>query len=79
MKKKEWIKKLKPFWKEYRKLQAKHNKALIALEQKMKKAVGDEDIEFAYVDGECFGIGFGVFNPKNTKIGVFHEGELEKD
>jgi hypothetical protein len=45
----------------------------------MKKAVGDEDIEFAYVDGECFGIGFGVFNPKNTKIGVFHEGELEKD
>ena len=77
--KKELLLKLKPFWKEFKKLQSKHNKELMKLEAKMKKEIGDEDIEFAYVEGECFGIGFGQFSPKNETIGVFHDRELEDE
>ena len=76
--KKELVSKLKPFWAEFRELQSRHNKEVMELEAKMKKEIGDEDIEFACVEGDYFGIGFGQFSPKNETIGVFHDTELEE-
>jgi len=73
----DWIKQLKPFWKEFRKLQTEFNKTVMSLELKMKNEIGDSDIEFAFADGECFGIGFGSFNEKNKTIGLFHDTYLE--
>jgi len=75
--KKDLLPKLKPFWAELRKLQSKHNRAVMKLEAKMKKEIGDEDIEFACWEGDYFGIGFGWLNPKNDTIGLFHDTELE--
>jgi uncharacterized protein YgfB (UPF0149 family) len=77
MNKKQWIAKLKPFWKEFRSLESTHNKKVMKLEKQMRKALKDDDLEFAFCDGEAFGIGFGMFNEKNETIGIFHDSDLD--
>jgi len=51
------IKKLKVFWKKLRKIEDEFNSDVNILEDLMQKAVGIEDLEFFYIDGDYCGIG----------------------
>lgn len=59
--KKEWIKKLKPFWEARKILHDEFRKKEMILEDKMKREL-KEDLEFFYSDGEAVGIGHIDFN-----------------
>jgi hypothetical protein len=59
-------KKLKPFWKAYRKLESEHFKKVRALEDKMNKKIkAKTKLEFFYVDGECVGVGAENYSDRN--------------
>lgn len=52
------IKKLKPFWKKYQKLESNLRGDMEKLEQKMTKDINlGINLEFFHVDGQCAGIG----------------------
>ena len=71
MNKKQWIKKLKPYWNEYLKIENTFNEQVEALEKRMREKTKDEDIEFAYnkMGGIelFFGIGFGRLSEPKRK------------
>lgn len=74
--KRELIKKLKPFWREYWKISSDFNNKRNELEKKMNKKVNlDIDLEFFYCDGECCGIGAGNFSDRE-KFPLIHDTEL---
>jgi hypothetical protein len=51
------IKKLKPYWKELKKLEDGFLTKVIELEEKMQKEVGINDLEFFHTDDGYIGIG----------------------
>ena len=57
MKRRELIKKLKPYWKEIEEAQGKFWIEIDNIEKKMQKKLGIEDLEIFCVDGEPVGIG----------------------
>jgi len=58
--KQKWIKKLKPYWKEYEEIANVFSKKTRELEEKMNKELKTEiELEFFYCDGSCVGIGAG--------------------
>jgi len=69
---KQLLKKLKSYWKEFKKIQDKFYKEQYELEKKAQKETGI-GIEFFKVDGECVGIG----NYERT-MKLIHSYELEK-
>ncbi len=73
--KKELIKKLKPYWKEYQELDVLHRTLVYELEKKMEKGTGIKGIEFIYCDNECVGIG----NEERTMELIHGYGELEHE
>ncbi|MFH0836701.1 MAG: hypothetical protein V1870_01085 [Candidatus Aenigmatarchaeota archaeon] len=74
--KKEWIKKLKPFWKRREKIASELFRKEHAIQQEMCKKLG-EDLEFFYCDGECVGIGHTDFRKRN-KFPLFNDSELNR-
>lgn len=71
MNKKQWIKKLKPYWKAYAKIEDEFHLKVKTLNEKMRKDLKNEDVEFAYnkMGGGLdlyFGIGFGRRERKNV-------------
>ena len=76
MKKKELIKKLKPYWKEHLRLRKEFYKKEEKLEKEMNKnpKLGVE-LEFFYCDGECAGIGAANY-PDRKKFPLIHDTEL---
>jgi hypothetical protein len=54
---KKLINKLRPFYKEYKKISDRYYKKLYALENKMSKIIGIPEIEFFFCDNELAGIG----------------------
>ena len=72
---KELIKKLKPYWKEYQKLDNLHRNLVYELEKKMEKETGIKGIEFFFCDNECAGIG----NAERTMELIHGHGELEDE
>ena len=81
MERKEWIKKLKPYWSEYIKLDNEFFKKVSELEERMRKETNEKNIEFAYAKFGgglelYFGIGFSK-DGKTREPSLIHEGELE--
>lgn len=67
MKKRELIKRLKPFWEEHSKLIAEFYKKEAKLEEKMNKKLKLKiKLEFFYCDGECCGIGAEDFSQRKN-------------
>lgn len=52
----ELIKKLKPFWLDFEKINEKFNKELARIEEEIRLSTG-LNAEFFYCDNECVGIG----------------------
>lgn len=81
MNKKEWIKKLRPYWKEYRKIESEFFKKVDKLEERMRKELNNENLEFAYAKfgggiDLYFGIGFERI--KKSKLSLIHDLDLEE-
>lgn len=76
--KKELIKKLKPFWNRYEKLQSKFLTKTEELENEMNKNLKLKiKLEFFHVDGEVVGIGAENYS-KRKKFPLIDEGELNE-
>ena len=81
MKKEEWIKKLKPYWKEYIKIEKDFFDKVNKLEERMRKECKNENLEFAYdkmgfSTRTYFGIGFDNLS-RMKKPYLIHDTELE--
>jgi hypothetical protein len=84
MKKNEWIKKLKPYWREYLKIEEDFHRRVRKLEDQMVKECKEPNIEFAY-NKMCggielyFGVGFDRnFKKHELKLpDLIHGGDLE--
>lgn len=74
---KEWAKKLKPYWKNREMHYDIFRQAEFDLENKMKKELG-ENLEFIYgdMDFDCIGIGHSDFS-KRKKFPLFQINDLE--
>lgn len=72
---KELVEKLKPYWKELKKLDNLHRTLVYELEKKMEKETGIKDAEFFMVDNEYVGIG----NAERTMELIHGHGELEDE
>jgi len=68
------IKKLKPYWAKLREAESRFFKEVRIIEKQMQKELGDEELEFFWVDGEPVGIGT-PSNPKKMKL--IHDAELD--
>ncbi|MBU0930244.1 MAG: hypothetical protein KJ623_04190 [Nanoarchaeota archaeon] len=75
---KEITEKLKPYWKEYRKICGEFSKKSSKLEKRMNKKLNlNPKLEIFYVDGECVGIG--ALNYNNRKFfPLIDERELDE-
>ncbi len=51
------LKQLKPFWREFQKIQGSYTIKIAELEKEMAKKTGIENIEFFFCDNEIAGIG----------------------
>jgi len=70
------IRKLRPYWEEFRKLEMKHSRGIDALEKKMTKgAKSNIRLEFFYVDGSPVGIGAQDFSDRKS-FPLIHDSEL---
>jgi hypothetical protein len=63
MNKKEWVEKLKPYWKKYEKIEEDFHSRVNRLEERMRKECGEPNLEFACAKMMgglelYFGIGF---------------------
>lgn len=77
MKKKELIKKLRPFWHRHLKLREEFFIKERKLEEEMNKKLKlDTELEFFYCDGECVGIGAKDYS-KREKFPLIHDTEIE--
>ena len=79
--KKEWIKRLTPYWKEYQKAETEFFKKVNEIETRMRTEQKEPNLEFAYpkMAGGIelyFGIGFQL-DGKNRSPNLIHDDELE--
>lgn len=74
MKRKELIKKLKPYWKDLIELSDEYYEAIDKLEIKMQQEIGIEDLEIFLCEGNLAGIG----NYSRT-LKLICQSELEDD
>jgi len=76
---KETKRKIKPYWKEFLKLENKFRENRYALQEKMNKQLNlGINLEFFYVDGECVGIGAENFKDRKKFPLLQHEDLEEK-
>jgi len=74
--KKDFIKKLKPFWKEWQKARREFLDKQMQIEKEMNKKLGlGIELEFFYCDGECCGIGAADYSERE-KFPLIHDSEL---
>lgn len=74
--KKQWIKKLSPYWKEYLRVESEHYKKISKLEKKMNDEVKPfKKLSFFYVDGECVGIGAENYSDREN-FPLIHDSEF---
>ena len=69
MKKAELVKKLKPYWKDFWKINSRYWEETRKLEDKMNKELKlGTELEFFHVDGECVGIGASNYDKRGGKL-----------
>jgi len=74
--KSEIIRKLRPYWKEFRKLEIKHSQKIDALEKEMTGGIKSKiRLEFFYVDGSPVGIGAQDLSDRKS-FPLIHDSEL---
>ena len=72
------IKKLKPFWKKYRKISFKFSKEGRKIEKEINNKIKPKvELGFFCVDGKCCGIGALDYIDRK-KFPLIHDGELEE-
>ncbi len=75
--KKEWIKKLQPYWNKLLKVQTEFSEKIFAIEKRMNNELNPiKELSFFYVDGECVGIGAESYSERD-EFPLIHDSDFD--